>query len=185
MLTLNSVEVEDTFAEAFPMSATRVLVVEGVRADLEAWADERPRTVQCLERESAAVVRLLDGGSARKQSAKLFSGDGQDKQIAKYERHLHSLLTSTLHEPKRLQARRVGGTGRTVGSRGRECFDRLGGKLSDGFVFAISGLCGVVACCVLCANARIYMTTPLQRVECGKTSCVRLLLCQSLPFQRR
>ena len=34
MLTLNSVEVEDTFAEAFPMTAARVLVT----AETLAWA---------------------------------------------------------------------------------------------------------------------------------------------------
>ena len=31
-----------------------------------------------------------------------------DERIAKYERHLHGLLTSTLHELERLQARREG-----------------------------------------------------------------------------
>jgi hypothetical protein len=81
---------------------------EVVRADLDAWADERARTVRRLEREAAAVVRLLDRGSARKQTAKLLPGDGRDERIAKYERHLHSLLTSTLHELERLQARREG-----------------------------------------------------------------------------
>ena len=45
---------------------------------------------------------------ARKQTAKLLPGDGRDERIAKYERHLHSLLTSTLHELERLQARRGG-----------------------------------------------------------------------------
>jgi hypothetical protein len=33
---------------------------------------------------------------------------GQDERVAKYERHLHNLLTSTLHELERLQARRDG-----------------------------------------------------------------------------
>ena len=82
--------------------------VEAVRTALEAWADERARAVRRLEREAAAVVRLLDGGSVRKQTAKLLPGDGRDERIAKYERHLHNLLTSTLHELERLQARREG-----------------------------------------------------------------------------
>ena len=34
--------------------------------------------------------------------------DGRDERVAKYERHLHTLLTSTLHELERLQARRGG-----------------------------------------------------------------------------
>ena len=82
--------------------------VEAVQADVEDRADERARTVRRLEREAAAVVRLLDGESVRKQTAKLLPGDGRDERIAKYERHLHNLLTSTLHELERLQARREG-----------------------------------------------------------------------------
>lgn len=35
---------------------------------------------------------------------------GSDERIAKYGRHLHNLLTSTLHELERLQARRDGQT---------------------------------------------------------------------------
>jgi len=34
--------------------------------------------------------------------------DGREERIAKYERHLHNLLTSTLHELERFQARREG-----------------------------------------------------------------------------
>ncbi len=82
--------------------------VGAVRADLEEWADELARTVRRLEREAAAVARLLDDRVAREQAAKLLPGDGHDERIAKYERHLHSLLTSTLHELERLQARREG-----------------------------------------------------------------------------
>ena len=79
-----------------------------VRADLEERAEESGRAVRRLEREEAAVTRLLDGGSARTRAAKLLPGDGRDERIAKYERHLHTLLTSTLHELERLQARRDG-----------------------------------------------------------------------------
>jgi hypothetical protein len=38
----------------------------------------------------------------------LLPSDGRDERIAKYERHLHNLFTSTLHELERLQARREG-----------------------------------------------------------------------------
>ncbi len=81
---------------------------EGVRVDVEQRAEELTRKVWRLEREAAAVVRLLDGRTARKQAAQMLPGDGCDERIAKYERHLHSLLTSTLHELERLQARREG-----------------------------------------------------------------------------
>ncbi len=76
--------------------------------ELEGWAEELARRVRRLEGEAAAVARLLDGGKARQRSAKLLPGDGRDERIARYERHLHNLLTSTLHELERLQARRVG-----------------------------------------------------------------------------
>ncbi len=82
--------------------------VEGVQADLEGWAEELVRKVRRLAHEAAAVVRLLDGRTAREQAAKLLPADGRDERIAKYERHLHALLTSTLHELERLQARREG-----------------------------------------------------------------------------
>jgi hypothetical protein len=61
-----------------------------------------------LEGHAAAVARLLDEGNTRKQGARLLPGDGRDERIARYERHLHNLFTSTLHELERLQARREG-----------------------------------------------------------------------------
>ena len=54
------------------------------------------------------MARLMDGRTARKQAAKLLPTDGRDERIAKYERQLHTLHTSTLHELERLQARREG-----------------------------------------------------------------------------
>jgi hypothetical protein len=81
---------------------------EAVRSDLESWAEELDRKVRRLEREAQAITRLLEGKVARRQAAKLLPGDGRDERIAKYERHLHSLLTSTLHELERFQARREG-----------------------------------------------------------------------------
>jgi uncharacterized membrane protein YccC len=61
-----------------------------------------------LDVEVRAVARLLDTRIARKQAGRLLPGDGRDERIAKYERHLHNLLTSALHELERLQARREG-----------------------------------------------------------------------------
>ncbi|HVL12261.1 MAG TPA: hypothetical protein VM529_06835 [Gemmata sp.] len=83
-------------------------LIASVRADLKDWAEELGRKVRRLESESRAVARLLDTRVARKQGARLLSGDGRDERIARYERHLHTLLTSTLHELERLQARSEG-----------------------------------------------------------------------------
>jgi hypothetical protein len=82
--------------------------IQEVRADLEESVEEQGRRVRRLERDAGAVEWLLEGRAARSQSWKLLPGDGRDERIAKYERHLHSLLTSTLHELERLQARREG-----------------------------------------------------------------------------
>lgn len=79
-----------------------------VRADLSDRAVGCERAIRRLNREAAAVARLVDRGPAGERAAKLLPGDGRDERIAKYERHLHSLLTSTLHELERLQARRIG-----------------------------------------------------------------------------
>jgi len=81
---------------------------DAVRIDLEDWAEDCARKVRRLEREATAIARLLDEGSTRKQTSKLLPADGRDERIAKYERHLHNLFTSTLHELERFQARREG-----------------------------------------------------------------------------
>src|SRR5262249_51881438 len=81
---------------------------EAVATELEEWTEEVARKVLRLEAGAAAVVWLLDGGNARQKSARLLPSDGREERIAKYERHLHNLLTSTLHELERLQARRKG-----------------------------------------------------------------------------
>lgn len=81
---------------------------EEVRSELEESAEELGRKVRRLEREAGAVEWLLEGKAARRQEAKLLPGDGREERIAKYERHLHSLLSSTLHELERLQTRREG-----------------------------------------------------------------------------
>ncbi|QJW94788.1 hypothetical protein FTUN_2311 [Frigoriglobus tundricola] len=81
---------------------------EAVGREPEQGTEELTRQVRRLEREAAAVARLLDGRTARTQAAKLLPNAGRDERIAKYERHLHTLLTLTLHELERLQARREG-----------------------------------------------------------------------------
>ncbi|MCI0700251.1 MAG: hypothetical protein L0241_04120 [Planctomycetia bacterium] len=81
---------------------------EAVRTDLEERVEAGARKILRLEREAAAVARFLDDRTTRKQAAKLLPGDGRDERIAKYERHLHTLLASTLHELERLKARREG-----------------------------------------------------------------------------
>lgn len=83
---------------------------EAVRFEVEDWAEELERKLRRLGAEADAVAQLLDSGTARKRAAKLLPGDGRDQRIAKYERHLHNLFTSTLHELERLQARRGGET---------------------------------------------------------------------------
>lgn len=83
--------------------------LESVRMDLEEQAEEHTRAVRRLDREAGAVARLLDNGITRHQVRTLLPSNGRDERIAKYERHLHTLLTSTLHELERLQARREGG----------------------------------------------------------------------------
>jgi hypothetical protein len=87
-------------------SPERLLAAVGEALDER--ADELARTVRRLECEAAAVERLLDTGVDRKRSAMLLPEDGREERIARYERHLHNLLTSTLHELERLQARREG-----------------------------------------------------------------------------
>jgi hypothetical protein len=82
--------------------------IEAVRTDLEGRAEESMRAVQRLEREERAISRLLNDGHLRKQTAKLLPTDGREERITRYERHLHNLLSSTLHELERLQARRSG-----------------------------------------------------------------------------
>lgn len=79
-----------------------------VRDALEDRAEDLDRAVRRLEGEAAAVARILETGPEREKTGPLLPGGGRDERIAKYERHLHTLLTSTLHELERLQARRGG-----------------------------------------------------------------------------
>lgn len=67
--------------------------LESVRGDVEESAEDLVRKVRRLEAQATAVAKLLDDGTSRKQAGKLLPGDGRDERIAKYERHLHNLLT--------------------------------------------------------------------------------------------
>ena len=79
-----------------------------IRDSLTDRAAELGRTIARLEREVAAVERHIESGNSAKKAEELLPGEGRDERIAKYERHLHAMLTSTLHELERLQARRGG-----------------------------------------------------------------------------
>lgn len=82
--------------------------LESVGQELEDWAEQLTRTVRRLEADAAGVIWHLDSQASWSRVARMFTTDGRDERIAKYERHLHNLLTSTLHELERLQARRAG-----------------------------------------------------------------------------
>lgn len=83
-------------------------VLGATQENLTDRAAELNRTIARLEREIAAVEKHLEFGNAAKKAEELLPGEGRDERIAKYERHLHAMLTSTLHELERLQARRGG-----------------------------------------------------------------------------
>jgi excisionase family DNA binding protein len=93
-----------------------VSAVEGTatefRADVQAAIDGRAaaldRQVERLEAEVAAIVRRSEAARARGADAALLPPEHLAERVMKYERHLHGLLTSTLHELERLQGRRAG-----------------------------------------------------------------------------
>jgi hypothetical protein len=80
------------------------------RAHLQAVVEARvlalEREVGVMERDAAAVLRRVEGRRARAADAALLPSDQVAERVMRYERHLHSQLTSTLHELERLQARR-------------------------------------------------------------------------------
>ncbi len=66
------------------------------------------RSIERLESDKDAQVRRIQDETMRLASSALLSQEKVTDRVIKYERHLHSLLTSTLHELERLQARRAG-----------------------------------------------------------------------------
>jgi hypothetical protein len=79
-----------------------------VQAALDARAAALARAVDRLEAEAAAIVRRAEAGRARAAAVALLPPDHVAERVMRYEKHLHELLTSTLHELERLQARRDG-----------------------------------------------------------------------------
>jgi len=79
-----------------------------IAVELDECVEDVNRTVKRLEGEAAAITNLLGDPNARQRAEVLLPAGGRDERITKYERHLHNLLTSTLHELERQQARRVG-----------------------------------------------------------------------------
>ncbi|HYH64768.1 MAG TPA: hypothetical protein VD866_08760 [Urbifossiella sp.] len=66
------------------------------------------RLVRRLEAEEPALVRRAEGGRARAADAALLPPEGVADRVMKYEKHLHGLVMSTLHELERLKSRRAG-----------------------------------------------------------------------------
>lgn len=89
---------------------------------LDGRADGFARGIRRREAEVAALTRRLDDGQKRRASAAFLPPAEAAEQVMRYEKHLHSQLTSTLNELERLQARRGGtlippGGGRPVHNR--------------------------------------------------------------------
>jgi hypothetical protein len=82
------------------------------RANVQAVIDGRAAALGCevrrFEDEAAAIVRRLENRRGRVEDAALLPPERTAERVMRYERHLHGLLTSTVHELERLQARRGG-----------------------------------------------------------------------------
>jgi hypothetical protein len=79
-----------------------------VQDALDGRAAEFARAVDRLETDAAAHTRRVVEERGRAAAAALLPPERVADRIVKFERHLHGLLTSTLHELERLQARRAG-----------------------------------------------------------------------------
>lgn len=79
-----------------------------VQAVLDARRDAFARDVDRLEADVAGLVRRAERERRRAADSALLPPDTVIEKVMKYEKHLHSQLTSTLHELERLQARRGG-----------------------------------------------------------------------------
>ncbi len=79
-----------------------------VLAAIDARVAGLERQVRRLEAEVPAIVRRAEGGRARAADAALLPPEGVAARVMKYEKHLHGLVMSTLHELERLQLRRAG-----------------------------------------------------------------------------
>jgi hypothetical protein len=94
------------YANAIPRS------VEEFRQELEDVLNDRAaafaREVDRIGGEISALRRRQEAWRERAAAAALLPPLDVLDRVSKYEKHLHSVLTSTLHELERLQARRGG-----------------------------------------------------------------------------
>ena len=67
------------------------------------------RELARLEADADALERRAEEGRGRAADANLLSPEGVAERVMKYEKHLHGMLTSTMHELERMQVRRGGG----------------------------------------------------------------------------
>jgi hypothetical protein len=79
-----------------------------VQTAIDGRAAAHVREVSRLEAEAAAILRRAESRRSRAADAALLPPEPIAERVMKYEKHLHGLLTSTLHELERLQARRGG-----------------------------------------------------------------------------
>jgi hypothetical protein len=96
----------DYYAEAVgsPPAEFRTEVWDTLRQREAAFG----REVRRLEEEAVAITRRSERTRGRAANAALLQPEVIAERVMKYEKHLHSQLTSTLHELERFQLRRVG-----------------------------------------------------------------------------
>jgi hypothetical protein len=75
---------------------------------LDGEVERLDREVRTTESEITALTRRAETERGRRAAAALLPTTEQVDKIIRYEKHLHALLTSLLHELERLQARREG-----------------------------------------------------------------------------
>ena len=94
------------FAEAIDLTAAdfRIELQDALEEEVHRFI----RSIERLESDKEAQTRRIQDETMRLASSALLSQEKVTDRVIKYERHLHSLLTSTLHELERLQARRAG-----------------------------------------------------------------------------
>ncbi len=79
-----------------------------LQAMIEQGAAARMRRIKRLELEAAGMLRRSEKFLARATDVGLLPPEQIAERMMKYEKLLHGMLTSTLHEMERLQARRGG-----------------------------------------------------------------------------
>ena len=94
------------FAEAVDLTAAdfRTELQDALENDVHRFI----RSIERLESDIDALTRRVEEEKTRLASSALLTHEKVTDRVIKYERHLHSLLTSTLHEVERMQAHRAG-----------------------------------------------------------------------------